>query len=98
MVYVCINSSVELNSRYLKSKKLLSVAYVINVIFVNLRERSAVISDYTVLTAVVDSIIAYNMRTYLFLAPACLYSSKHSFKLILIARFPAEVDGRIMSR
>ncbi len=82
-----IYGSMQLNAGDLISEKFMLDANIVDMVVGNFAKYSAHMSNYSVLSAIVDGIIPDNMRPNLFFAPANLKPTKNRFHLVLITGF-----------
>ena len=92
-----INGSMQLDSCYFITEIFMLDRDVINMVVRNLAENTAHMAYHTVLSAVMDHIVADDMGTDFFLAPANLKSAEHGFHLILIARLAVPSGTQVMA-
>ena len=91
-----VNSCMKLYSCNFVAKVFMLNRNVVDVVVLNLGEDAAHVPNNSVLSAVVDCIVAYYVRPDFFLAPAVLFCPKDSFHLVLVARLFAEFGAVVV--
>ena len=87
VVNLYINGSVKLDTGNFVTKVLVFDCNIVNVIAVDFTEDASHMSDNTILAAIIDYIVAYDMRTNGFLAPSDSFCQEYGLHLIVITWF-----------
>ena len=98
MMYLRIDRRVELDSRDLIPVELMLRGNLIDLVAINITEYTTQMPHNTVLAAIMDHVVAHDMRANVIFVPALQKRPAYRFKLIGITRFPSGSGEKVIAR